>query len=309
MATLGNSSSMTVHGTLSRCPPSRAIAAGEPPLSHARWVPGRWSSVQCPSPAALLAQLPAQPSGHSHAHPGPEHAGVENVRGVGGKYAFPLEVILFSVWALLGVQLFALFPLKPHLLSFDDWIESEEAANTKTRVMSRVEAGGCGHSWGGRRQRHGSRLKHYLSSQKTRTTENAQGQPVARPAAWCLCESPLDRNAPRIALLAALRTEQRKTKPSWPARCHRPCTTPTGQPLRPTGHACIWAPGLSRAALASPAPASKRPAATPGHRWANWGTGRVPWAPRGTCPTPGATVPTSGWYVLPAHLGQTWGQT
>lgn len=76
----------------------------------------------CPSPAAPLAEPPAQPWGRSHARPGPEHAGVENMRGGGGggKYAFPLEVILFSVWALLGVQLFALFPLKPRLLSFDD---------------------------------------------------------------------------------------------------------------------------------------------------------------------------------------------
>lgn len=177
----------------------------------------------------------------------------------GGKYTFPPEVILCPVQPLLGVQLFVPSSLKPFLLSFHHWIESEEAAKTKMRMMSRMEAGGCRCSWGRRQQQqHGSRLKHYLSRQKMRTTKNVQGEVIAhlQPDAFA---------SPPPALLAALRTEQHRTKSPWPARCHRPCTTPMGRPLRPTGHACVWAPGPSKAAPASCAPASKRPAATPGH--------------------------------------------
>lgn len=95
---------------------------------------------------------------------------------------------------------------------------------------------------------------------KDRKHAGGTGHPFA---AWCLCKSPSDRNAPRIVLPTALRTEQHKPTSPWPARWHRPCTTPKGQPLHPTGHACLQAPSRSRAALASCAPASKQPAATP----------------------------------------------
>ena len=167
------------------------------------------------------------------------------------------------MWPLLGVQLFVLSSLKPFLLSFRYWIDAEEAAKTKTRVMLRVEAGGCRRPEGRRQQRHGSRLNHYLSRQKTRTTKNVQGDPAVHLQADAFASAPQIEALPISCcwLLSGQNSTEQNSLGQWDAagQAQRPWDGPCAHKARTRMGSCT-----KQGCAGIPCPGE--PAATPGHR-------------------------------------------